>query len=123
MSRPMAREFNAERHGAFYKEFCREGIERAMRVRPTLPSDQLYDVRLGDLERDPLGTLRGIYEHFDLEWNDEIMPERVHAFRAAEAQQRQTSSRRHHYSASEFGLSENELRAEFEDYESMFLAD
>ena len=67
MSKPLVQDFNPTRHGAFFKEFYREGIDRAMKVRPTLPSEQLFDVRLEDLDHDPEGTLRTIYEHFDLE--------------------------------------------------------
>jgi len=123
MSKPFARDFSPERHGAFFKEFCREGIDRAMKVRPTLPSEQLMDVRLDDLNHDPVGTLRSIYEHFELEWNEEAMPGRITGHLDAEARRTRGMSGRHKYTAEQFGLTREELRAEFEDYESMFIDD
>ncbi len=123
MSRPMAADFSPERHGAFFKEFCREGIDRAMKVRPTLPSEQLMDVRLDDLNDDPEGTLRSIYDHFGMEWDEEQMPGRISEHLTHEAKRARKMSGRHHYTAEQFGLTRDELRAEFEDYESMFIAD
>ncbi len=123
MSKPFVKDFSPERHGAFFKEFCREGIDRAMKVRPTLPSEQLVDVRLDDLNDDPEGTLRSIYEHFDLEWDEAEMPQRIQAHLAIEDLRARKMSGRHKYTAEQFGLTREELRAEFEDYESMFIDD
>lgn len=123
MSRPFAQDFSPERHGAFFKEFCREGIDRAMKVRPTLPSEQLMDVRFDDLNRDPEGTLRSIYDHFDLEWDEERMPGRIRDHLASEDRRARKMSGRHTYTAEQFGLTRDELRADFEDYESMFVSD
>ncbi len=123
MSRPMAADFSPERHGAFFKEFCREGLDRAMKVRPTLPSEQLMDVRLDDLNDDPEGTLRSIYDHFGMDWDEENMPGLIQDHLAREAKRARKMSGRHKYTAEQFGLTREELRAEFEDYESMFVAD
>jgi len=123
MSKPLVADFNPQRHGAFFKEFYREGIDRAMKVRPTLPSEQLFDVRLEDLDRDPEGTLRTIYDHFDLEWDEEQMPRRIREYVAAETARSKRYSGRHSYTAEQYGLTREELRAEFADYEEMFIAD
>jgi hypothetical protein len=123
MSKPLVADFNPERHGAFFKEFCREGIDRAMKVRLNLPAEQLFDVRLEDLDRDPEGTVRTIYEHFDLEWDEETMPGRIRDLIATESQRSKKFSGMHKYTAEQFGLTREELRSDFADYEEMFIAD
>ena len=49
-----------------------------------LAEDRIF-VLLGDLNADPEGTVRSIYEHFDLEWDEEAMPRRIREFGEAEA--------------------------------------
>jgi hypothetical protein len=121
MGASLTQEFRPDRHGAFFKEFCRTGIDRAMQVRSRVPASQICDVRLVDLERDPIQTLRGIYEHFDLSWDEDAMPGRVSSYLSDEAKKSRRNKGKHTYSAEQFGLSKEELSSEFADYEALFL--
>ena len=121
MGNPFTEDFRPDRHGAFFKEFCRAGIDRAMEVRSRIPPSRIFDVRLIDLERDPIKTLRGIYGHFDLPWDEETMAGRIATYVHTEAEKSRRRRRNHTYSAEEFGLSVDELSSEFADYESLFL--
>lgn len=123
MSRPFASRFAPLRHGTFFREFCRDGIDRALRVRAGLPESQILDVRLDDLDRDPVGTLQGIYRHFDLPWDNEHMPQRVTGHLADEKRRHAGQTHRHTYFPEQFGLTAAGLREEFSDYESQFLND
>jgi len=121
MSRPFAERFMPARHGAFFREFCREGIERAMTVRKTLSPSQIVDVRLDDLKRDPIGTARSIYRHFDLEWDEAHMSARIGQHLRDQKRRAMGQEGKHTYSPEQFGLTAAGLHAEFQDYESTFL--
>ena len=51
------------------------------------------------------------------------MPGRIREHLTHEAKRSRKMSGRHKYTAEQFGLTRDELRAEFEDYESMFISD
>jgi len=123
MSDPFTLGFSRERHGAFFREFCREGIDRSMKVRARLSPDQIVDVRLRDLNQNPVGTVRSIYDHFDMSWDESRMPGRIDAHLRAEKRRSDRHRHRHRYTPDQFGLTPSRLRAEFEDYESIFLGD
>jgi len=120
MTRPFARHFQFERHGAFFSEFCRAGIDRAMHVRSRVPADQIYDVHLADLGRDPVATVQSIYRHFGLPGDEEAIRVRtLRHLRAKRGQKRQRGPR-HSYTPELFGLTPEGLSAEFQDYEALF---
>jgi hypothetical protein len=120
MSRPLTRDFQFERHGEFFTEFCRAGIDRAMRVRSCIPTGQIYDVLLSDLDRDPVSTVQGIYRHFDLPCDEDGVEARILDFLQAQRRPKPSSGRRHVYSAEQFGLTADGLSKEFADYEALF---
>jgi hypothetical protein len=122
MAQPMATEWDPVRHGEFFREFCRSGIDRAMNSRKRIPSDHILDVRLSDLSDDPVQTVRHVYDHLDLAWPDD-MPARVMAHVEEEARHKAKLGGRHKYTAEQFGLSPEGLASEFSDYESRFLRD
>jgi hypothetical protein len=92
-----------------------------MEVRARLPRERILDVRLADLKRDPVGTVRSIYRYFALEWNEDLMVERIRAHLQKQASHAARRSSKHVYSAEQFGLDAAELREEFSSYESVFL--
>ena len=94
-----------------------------MRVRPQIRDRQLFDVRASDLERDPVATVRSIFQHFGLPWDEESMAHRikVHLREERERTRALERGRKHVYSPEQYGLSTESLTAEFEDYESVFL--
>jgi hypothetical protein len=122
MAQPMTADFDAVRHGAFFDQYCRSGIDRAIASRARIPSGQIQDVRLADLSRDAVGTVRRVYEGFDLPWSDSL-PGQIESHLAAEERHRLKLGRRHNYTAEQFGLSEEKLTRDFADYEARFLAD
>lgn len=70
------------------------------------------DVHHRHLQRDPIGTLRRIYEHFDWPWS----PEAERAIRAWAESNRRGQHGVHRYAAEEYGLSEARIEERFADY-------
>ncbi len=66
------------------------------------PAGRIYDVYFDSLVSDPIETVRGIYAYFDLPWNDAI----VSALEDYIDKNPKHKHGKHHYSASDFGLSE-----------------
>jgi hypothetical protein len=122
MAQPMAADFDPIRHGAFFRDYCRSGIDIATRSRSRIPSSQVLDIRLSDLGRDAVATVRQVYDHFDLPWDD-AMPARIEAHLRAEELHRRRLGHRHDYTAEQFGLTEEGLARDFADYEARFLSD
>lgn len=50
----------------FWLQYNRLGMERALEVRGRIPKEQLFDVPLPSLSRDPLGTVQRVYAHFGM---------------------------------------------------------
>ena len=121
--RPFTTNYRPERHGAFFKEFCRTGIDRSMTVRPSIPDGQLMDVRLDALDRDPIGTVREIYRHFARHFDESVMPIRIEAYLHGEREKKNAikAEHKHVYTPEEYGLTAEDLTATFEDYEAVFL--
>ena len=122
MARPMAADFDPIQHGAFFHEYCRSGIDRAMDSRTRISPDQIHDIRLSDLSRDPVATVRQVYDHFELAWDD-AMPDRINAHLEAEELHKKKLRYRHTYTAEQFGLTSEGLSRDFADYEARFLTD
>jgi hypothetical protein len=78
--------------------------------------DAVYDVRYDRFTSDPIGTVRGIYEHFDMPMTGGYV-ERLKAYVSAHPQ---NEFGRHHYSAEDFGQSETDLAARFAAYRDRF---
>ncbi len=120
MAQPFAADYEPIRHGRFFQDYCRIGMERAMRARQHIPSSQILDIRMLDLSRDPVGAVRSVYDRFDLPWHDE-MPARIRSHVEREARHRTTLGRKHRYTAEQFGLDATALSRDFADYEREFL--
>jgi len=82
-----------------------ETADRARRMRALVPEDRLVDVDFKALREQPLEVMRGIHEHFGLEWDDRTASG---AATLIEAQAGQKKSG-HRYTLEEFGLSEGEV--------------
>lgn len=92
-------------------DYWSQAIEKADRARERAP-EQFLDVYQHDLHRDPMGVVRRIYEHFNLTLSPQAearMLQRIE--QAPEAQHGQ-----HHYSASDFGLSDQTIESRFKGY-------
>lgn len=120
MARPFAADYDPIRHGEFFVEYCRTGMQRALRSRERIPADQLMDIRLDDLSRDPVGTIKQVYDRFGLTWHPGT-PARTLSHLREQSLHRKALRRGHSYTAEQFGLSAAGLSHTFADYENQFL--
>lgn len=86
-------------------------IERCRVDRAAL-AGEVCDVHYQHFVRDPIGTLKRIYEHFDSPWS----PAAEKAIRQWGDQNRQDQHGAHRYSAAEYGLSDERIEGHFGDY-------
>jgi LPS sulfotransferase NodH len=86
-------------------------LEMNMISRKRLPN-RVFDIHFETFSRDPIGTLRRIYEHFDLLWTLET----ERNVRAWAEQNRKDQHGAHRYSALEYGIREDEIVERFRDY-------
>ena len=79
-------------------------------ARPAYDPAQFVDVDYREFVGDPVGTTRGIYDAFGLDWT----PEAAAAVEALDTESRQGGKRpSHSYSLADYGLTEDEVRAAF----------
>ncbi len=79
-------------------------------ARASYPAAQFLDVEYDDFVSDPVGTTRGVYDSFGLDWTSEVDA----AVTAIDAESRRGGRRpSHRYSLADYGLSEDEVRAAF----------
>jgi hypothetical protein len=91
------------------------------RTRRRHQSDQshnsIFDVTYNDLMKQPIETVRRIYDHCGLRWSDEFEV----AMRSWLRENPQGKQGRHTYSLSEFGLIREDIEARYADYINLFL--
>jgi hypothetical protein len=95
-----------------------DGLERALRARDDglVPADRFFDVRYLDLLQDPIGTVRSIYDHFDLRFTRPA-EERMRRFLARHPKDKHG---RHQYTLAEFGLDADEEAVRYRSYRERF---
>ena len=80
-------------------------------ARPAYDQSQFADVAFSDLRADPLGVTRGIYEQFGLDWTPEVQA----AIEEIDRESKEGAAKpSHSYSLSDYGLSEDQVRARFD---------
>ncbi len=80
-------------------------------ARPAYDDAQFADVAFADLVRDPIGTVRGIYDHFGLD----LTPEALAAVEAIDREQKQGGKApSHRYDLADYGLTEHDVRQAFD---------
>ena len=113
---PSAVERDLHRLGNEAAAHLRVGVERGIAARATIGEDRFLDVHHRRFVADPWGTVERIYEFLDLE----LEPAVEQAFRAWHAENRSGTHGAHRYSAEQFGLSDEQLRADFTFYTEHF---
>ena len=90
----------------------REGMEHAIAERQRIGEDRFLDVFHWDLNADPMGTIKRVYEWLDLELRPAVEA------RMAEWQRSNRSGAHgaHAYTAEQFGLSHAQLRSDYDFY-------
>jgi hypothetical protein len=97
-------------------EHLRVGVEQAMAARSRLGDDRFLDVHHRRMIDDPMGTVARVYEFLDLE----LTPGVETSIRAWSEVNRSGAHGAHRYTAEQFGLSNGQLRSDFEPYTSHF---
>ena len=88
----------------------------AERVDGTLPADRIVDSHFLDLMRDPVASLRGLYEQLGLDWpsgHDRVITRYL-------AEKPKDKHGAHAYSLSDVGLDDETVRAAFKEYVSYY---
>jgi Sulfotransferase family len=95
-----------------------DGLARALRDRDDglVPADRFFDVRYVDLVRDPIGTVRSIYDHYGIRFTP-AAEERMRRFLARHPKDKHG---RHSYTLAEFGLNADEEAARYRTYRERF---
>lgn len=87
-------------------------IDRSDAFREKHGPDSIHDVQYADTVSDPLGTVRGIYDHF----GETLSPEADAAMRAYMTDNPKGKHGKHSYSLEEYGLTKQSVRDRFSDY-------
>ncbi|CAF1140637.1 unnamed protein product [Rotaria sp. Silwood1] len=80
--------------------------------------NRIFDVNYEDLMREPIVIVRGIYQHFGLNWSDEFETNMQHWLR----ENPQGKQGRHTYNLSQFNLTHEDIAVQYADYINMFLS-
>lgn len=94
-----------------------EYLDRNMAARVSAPANRIFDVRYKDLTADFVGMVRRIYDHFGLAF-DAAFESRLKDWLAGRPQHK---FGKHEYAASDFGMTDEQIRERFKDYISRFL--
>jgi hypothetical protein len=106
----------------YFGKHCEEawdvGLRRFIAFRDRVGEERFYDIAFDDLQSDPVGTVRGLYE-----WLGEDLPPSTAAAMQAwwdESQSERESGGGHHYTPEDFGLDVDELAERFAYYAERF---
>lgn len=92
------------------------GLEREMQVRESANSAQFYDVNYSALLRDPIGTVRQIYDYFGYPFSTR-MEENLNYWISENPQHKHGV---HRYSLEQFGLNPGVVNSRFANYRERF---
>jgi hypothetical protein len=88
------------------------GLRRAMEVRRAVDPGRIFDVSYHELTRNPIDTIRRLYDHFGYPWTEEFH-QRAKDWMARNPQHKHGV---HRYSLGQFGLSREKVEPMFPDY-------
>lgn len=92
-------------------------VEGADKARERAPK-QFFDVIQDDFHRDPMATVRSIYDFYDLELSSAV----IAAMRKRIELNPESSHGKHHYSVEQFGITEAAIKERFAGYCQRHLA-
>jgi hypothetical protein len=102
--------------GRFWLDYSRIGIHRGLDARSAFPKARICDVRLSDLQARPLEVIEGIYQHFDLPFDDDLAA--TLSARIAEEPTAQLGE--HDYAIADYGLTDARIQSAFTEYRERF---
>ncbi len=98
--------------GASFMDTFEVMIARAKAFKASRGADAIHDVQYAETVRDPIGTVRRIYDRF----GDAFTPAAETAMQGYLADNAQGKHGKHHYDLAEFGLSAESVRERFKSY-------
>ena len=111
---------NADPH--YFGKHCEDSWDIALRrfiaFRDRVGEDRFYDIAFDDLQADPIGNIRGLYEWL----GEDLTPSTVAAMQSwwDESQSDRESGGGHRYTPEEFGLDVDQLQERFAYYAERF---
>ncbi len=102
--------------GPYVSMHLRRGMERAIAARDRIGEDRFIDIHHHDLNADPHGTLERIYAFLGME----LRPALHHALDTWLLKHRSGTHGDHRYTAEEYGLTEQAIRADYGFYIDRF---
>lgn len=102
----------------YFGKHCVDDWDRALRrflaFRDRVGEERFYDIGFADMQSDPVGSVRGLYDWL----GEELTPETAAAMQAwwDGSQEDRSAGGGHHYTPEEFGLDDDELHARFSYY-------
>ncbi len=111
----VANEIEVQRMASLILRLYEVWFRRNLAFRAAHP-DVVYDVHFDALVADPVGTIRGIYSHFGLPWTE------TYASKLLDFVNENPKDKhgKHQYTASDFGLTEAEIRERLRFYSAHF---
>lgn len=109
--------YRREVQGAYWTQRFRNGLERFLELRETLPPGQVIDVRYEDTVRAPVENALGVLAAIGLAHGEE---ERS-ALEACVAANARDARPRHKYAAADFGLTPEDIARDFAFYHDRYL--
>ncbi len=110
------RRLDLRAHGTFWEDYYARGMERGLASRRRIASGRIADVRLADLSRAPVPTIRAMYERFGLDFPSEV----ENAYRHEALRHPKNAHGAHVYTPQDFGLDPDRLAERFADYHTEF---
>lgn len=107
--RSVVADFDARAHGRAQLDLWKRGLAKIETVCRALPADRLYRMDFDDFQADPVEEARRIYTRFGFS----LSPEAEGAMRGWCEENRRGAHGGHDYSPEEFGLTAEQIRAEF----------
>ncbi len=118
--RSLSGTFSDGEHGPYiaqhWSDVLHELVTRMMDYRDAHTDQQFHDIDYGDLVRDPIETVRGIYTHF----GEELSPETEARMREYVRNNPQGKHGTHQYAPESVGLDSAALRERFAAYRHRF---
>ena len=118
----VVRMYTGKADPVYFGTHCAEAWDIALRrfiaFRDRVGEDRFYDIGFAEMQADPIGTTRGLYDWL----GEELTPATETAMQAwwDESQSDRESGGGHHYTAEDFGLNTDELAERFAYYGERF---
>jgi len=112
----IGREFDRKQFGAVVMEYLARKVEASLRQREKIDPARIIDVQFNDFIADGVGTVKRIYQHFQMPMSAAV----EQSFQRYADAHPMGKHGKHDYRLEEYGLSEQQIRARFAFYIERF---